>query len=68
MALGGGNHASGGAVALADGGTGMDEEVNIQSVEGGLRANALRKLTALVERHPEESLSIVRTWLRQEEL
>lgn len=68
MALGGGNHASGGAVALADGGTSMDEEVNIQSVEGGLRANALRKLTALVERHPEESLSIVRTWLRQEEL
>ena len=41
-------------------------EMSLQNVEGAVRANAMRRLAALVERHPEESISIVRSWLRQE--
>ena len=40
--------------------------VSLINVEGQLRASSLRKLSDLVERHPEESLAIVRSWLMQE--
>jgi flagellar M-ring protein FliF len=43
-----------------------NEEIVMQNVEGALRATSVRRLTGLVERHPDESLSIVRGWLRQE--
>lgn len=46
--------------------TGEEEEFSFQNVEGAIKATSVRRLTALVERHPEESLSIVRAWLRQE--
>jgi len=56
--------------ALLSGPGGEDDddlgEINLSNVEGALRATSVRRLTALVERHPEESLSIVRAWLRQE--
>ncbi len=41
-------------------------EMALANVEGNVRANAMRRLAALVEQHPEESISIVRGWLRQE--
>ncbi len=47
-------------------GAGDEEEYSLQNVEGAIKATSVRRLTALVERHPEESLSIVRAWLRQE--
>ncbi len=57
-----------GALATIDGGGhDDDEEINVANVEGALKATSVRRLTALVERHPEESLSIVRAWLRQEQ-
>ena len=58
-----------GALATLDGGGGQsdDEEISLANVEGALKATSVRRLTALVERHPEESLSIVRAWLRQEQ-
>jgi flagellar M-ring protein FliF len=40
--------------------------VNIAQVEGQMRASSLRKITELVEKHPEETLSIVRGWMVQE--
>ncbi len=55
------------ALVPADGGGEDDEEINVQNVEGAIKATSVRRLTALVERHPEESLSIVRAWLRQEQ-
>ncbi len=59
------------ALTTTDGGDGADgdeeEIINMQNVEGALKATSVRRLTTLVERHPEESLSIVRTWLRQEQ-
>ncbi len=44
-----------------------DDEISVHNVEGALKATSVRRITSLVERHPEESLSIVRAWLRQEQ-
>ncbi|MDA8253096.1 MAG: flagellar basal-body MS-ring/collar protein FliF [Rhodospirillales bacterium] len=45
-----------------------DDEVMIAvaNIEGHLRASSIRRLAELVEKHPEESLTIVRTWMLQE--
>jgi flagellar M-ring protein FliF len=40
--------------------------VNMSQIEGQIRASSLRKVTELVEKHPDESLSIVRGWMVQE--
>ncbi len=40
--------------------------VRLNNVEGQLRASSIRRVTDLVEKHPEESLSIVRAWMHQE--
>jgi len=40
--------------------------VNIAQVEGQMRASSLRKITEIVEKHPDETLSIMRGWMVQE--
>ena len=40
--------------------------VNIAQIEGQMRASSLRKITELVEKHPDETLTIVRGWMVQE--
>jgi len=57
---------SGTSMAFAgDGGTEDESMVNRGNVEGQLRASSLRRLTDLVEKHPEESLTIVRAWMQE---
>jgi len=43
-----------------------DSMVDLANIEGQLRASSLRKLAEMVEKHPDESLSIMRGWLSQE--
>lgn len=51
-----------GAVGLLE-----DESmVNLVNVEGQLRASSIRRVADMVEKHPDESLSIVRAWMQQE--
>jgi flagellar M-ring protein FliF len=40
--------------------------VKIAQIEGQMRASSLRRITELVEKHPEETLAIVRGWMVQE--
>lgn len=40
--------------------------VNLAQVEGQMRASSLRRIGELVEKHPDETLSIVRGWMVQE--
>ena len=49
---------SGVAGALAD-----ESMVGIENIEGQMRASSIRRLSELVEKHPEESLSIMRAWM-----
>jgi flagellar M-ring protein FliF len=39
--------------------------VAVANIEGQLRASSIRRIADLVEKHPEESLAIVRTWMQQ---
>ena len=40
--------------------------INIGNVDGQIRASSIRRIADLVEKHPEESLAIVRGWMSQE--
>jgi flagellar M-ring protein FliF len=43
-----------------------DAMVDLANIEGQMRASSLRKLAEMVERHPDETLSIMRSWMNQE--
>jgi flagellar M-ring protein FliF len=44
----------------------MDELIDIEKVEGRVKASSLRKIGEIVDKHPDEALSIIRNWLYQE--
>lgn len=78
---GGGRIARGGggvpqlAGPSGDGGGGMDEAdlrnseleemINMKQIEGRIKASSLKRISEIVEKHPEETLSIIRNWLYQ---
>ena len=51
---------------------GNDEEddddtlINLDQVDGRVKASTLRKISEIVERHPEETVGILRQWMYQE--
>jgi flagellar M-ring protein FliF len=55
-------------LAAPDGEAAFTEQeglVRLGNVDGQLRASSIRRLTELVDKHPEESLSIVRAWMQE---
>lgn len=40
--------------------------IDISQVEGRVRASSLKKVGEIVEKHPEEAVSIIRNWMYQE--
>ena len=42
-----------------------DPLVSMSNIEGQMRASSLRQLAEMVEKHPEESLTIVRAWMQE---
>ena len=40
--------------------------VNLAQIEGQMRASSLRRISDLADKHPEETLSIMRGWIAQE--
>jgi flagellar M-ring protein FliF len=59
--LGEAEGAMGGPALLAD-----ESMANVASIEGQMRASAIKKLSDLVEKHPEETLTIMRGWMSQD--
>lgn len=53
---------SGGGGQLAPVGA-AEERIDIARIEGQVRASSVKKVSEFVERHPEESVSILRSWL-----
>jgi flagellar M-ring protein FliF len=50
---------------------GMEEEafeelIDIDRVEGRVKASSVKKVGEIVEKHPEEALAIIRSWMYQE--
>lgn len=47
---------------------GPDEEmIDVDRIEGRVRASSLKRVGEIVDRHPDETLAIVRSWLRADE-
>ncbi len=42
---------------------GMEAAIDVAAVEGRIQATTLKKVGELVDRHPEESVAVVRSWL-----
>jgi flagellar M-ring protein FliF len=40
--------------------------IDISSIEGRVKASSLKKIGEIVDKHPEEAVSIVRNWMYQE--
>ncbi len=70
-ATGGSGGGEGGASGLPaeaedNGAEELEQMMDMNKVEGRVRASAVRKISEIVERHPEEAAGILRTWLYQE--
>jgi len=40
--------------------------INMNQIEGQMRVSSLRRIAELAEKHPEEALSVIRSWMTQE--
>ena len=40
--------------------------IDMNQVEGQVRASSVRKIAEIVENHPEEAVAIIRSWFYQE--
>ncbi len=45
-----------------------DSLINLASVEGAIRMSSLKRIASLAEKHPEETVAVMRGWLAQEEM
>jgi len=45
----------------------FDELIDIDRVEGRVKASSVKKVGEIVEKHPEEALAIIRNWMYQEQ-
>jgi len=43
-----------------------DSMISLSQIEGQMRASSLRKLSDIVGKHPDETLTIMRGWMAQE--
>ncbi|OUS18834.1 flagellar M-ring protein FliF [Rhodospirillales bacterium 47_12_T64] len=44
----------------------IEQMIDMNKVEGRVRASSITKISEIVEKHPEEAVQILRTWLYQE--
>lgn len=47
------------------GGADLDQKIDIARIEGQVKASSVKRVSEFVEKHPEESVSIIRTWLHE---
>jgi flagellar M-ring protein FliF len=45
------------------GGTEIEQKIDIARIEGQVKASSVKRVAEFVERHPEESVAILRSWL-----
>jgi len=45
----------------------IDSMIDISRVEGRVRASSLRKIGEIVDKHPDEAVSIIRNWMYQDQ-
>jgi len=55
--------ASGQRMAVAD--SQFDQRIDIAKIEGQVKVSSVKKVSEFIENHPEESISILRSWLHE---
>ena len=61
--------AGGAEVLLLEGALSGEEDdsmINLSNIEGRVKASSLRKIGDIIDKHPEEAVSIMRTWMYQD--
>ena len=65
--LGGpGGDGEGAAMPMPEVTSELDEMINVSSAEGQVRASSIKKVAEIVERNPEETATIIRSWMYQD--
>lgn len=41
--------------------------INVNRIEGQVRASSLKRVGEIVDRHPDETLAILRSWLHADQ-
>ncbi|MGB8274849.1 MAG: flagellar basal-body MS-ring/collar protein FliF [Alphaproteobacteria bacterium] len=44
----------------------IEQMIDLNQVEGRVKASSLKKIGEIIQKHPEETVSIIRTWMFQE--
>jgi flagellar M-ring protein FliF len=44
-----------------------EELINLESVEGRIKASSMRRMSEIIERHPNEAAQLIRSWLHEQE-
>ena len=45
----------------------IDQMIDINQVEGRVRASSIKKISELVDQHPEQAVNLIRQWVYQEQ-
>ena len=45
----------------------LEELIDIAKVEGRVKASSIRKISEIIDQHPEEAVNIIRSWLYSDE-
>jgi len=53
----------GGGMALVE--DQQESMIDISQVEGRVRASSMKKIGEIVDKHPEEAVAIIRSWMYQ---
>jgi flagellar M-ring protein FliF len=58
---------TGAPMALAGPASDIDQRIDIAKIEGQVKASSIKRVSEFVEKHPEESVAILRSWLHESE-
>jgi len=53
------------AIAGPSGGSDIDQRIDIAKIEGQVKASSIKRVSEFVEKHPDESVAILRNWLHE---
>ncbi len=56
---------SGEPMAIAGPASDIDQRIDIAKIEGQVKASSIKRVSEFVEKHPEESVAILRNWLHE---
>ena len=57
--------ATGQPLALPGPGNELEQRIDIARIEGQVKASSVKRVSEFVETHPEESVSLLRSWLHE---